>query len=45
MDGMSRDVRIVRKGRLTVAVLVEDGEPLTAKTVRETTKAVRDRKQ
>ena len=38
-----REVRLVRKGRLTVAVPVEDGEPLSAKTVLETLNAVRPR--
>jgi bifunctional DNA-binding transcriptional regulator/antitoxin component of YhaV-PrlF toxin-antitoxin module len=36
-----REVRIVRKGRLAVAVPVEPSEPLTAETVRRTQKAIR----
>lgn len=36
-----REVRIVRKGRLVVAVPVEPSEPLTAETVRRTQKAIR----
>jgi len=40
-----REVRIVRKGRVSVAVPVEDGPSLTAKVVRDTTAAVRNRKR
>jgi AbrB family looped-hinge helix DNA binding protein len=36
-----REVRIVRRGRLAVAVPVEPSEPLTAETVRRTQKAIR----
>jgi len=39
-----REVRLVRKGRFLVAVPVEEGPPLTAKTVRDTLKAIRERK-
>jgi len=40
-----REVRLVRKGRFTVMVPVEEGGPtLTADVVRETLEAIRDRK-
>jgi AbrB family looped-hinge helix DNA binding protein len=41
-----REVRLVRKGRFTVIVPVEedDGPPLTTKTVNETLDAIRNRK-
>lgn len=38
-----REVRIVRKGRLRVAVPVEDGSVLKSDAVRETTASVRER--
>lgn len=41
-----RDVRLVRKGRFTVMVPVEEGGPaLTADVVQETLEAIRDRKR
>ena len=39
-----REVRLVRKGRVLVAVPVEKGPVLTAKTVQKTLEAVRNRK-
>ena len=39
-----REIRLVRKGRLTVAVPVEDGPPLTAQVVNETLESIRNRK-
>lgn len=38
----AREVRIVRKGRLAVAVPVEPSEPLTAEMVRCTQQVIRD---
>lgn len=40
-----REVRIVRKGRVSVAVPLEPGEPLTAAIVQETIDSLRNRKQ
>ena len=40
-----REVRIVRKGRMRVAVPVEESEPLRNDTVRETTAAIRERRR
>lgn len=39
-----REVRVVRKGRLRVAVPLERGEALRSATVRETTASVRGRR-
>ena len=39
-----REVRLVRKGRFTIAVPVEDGPPLTAQVVNETLESIRNRK-
>ena len=40
-----REVQLVRKGRFTVMVPVEEGgPPLTMDTVRDTLEAIRDRK-
>ena len=38
-----REVRIVRKGRMRVAVPVEEGDVLGSDAVRETTASVRER--
>lgn len=38
----TREVRIVRKGRLAVAAPVEPSEPLTAEMVRRTQLAIRN---
>jgi len=38
-----REVRIVRKGRVSVVVPLEPGEPLTAATVQETIDSLRNR--
>ena len=40
-----REVKIVRKGRMRVAVPVEEGEPLSNETVRRTTASVRERRR
>ena len=40
-----REVRIVRKGRMRVAVSVEEGDVLRSDTVRETTASVRERRR
>src|SRR5260370_41492401 len=40
-----REVRLVRKGRMRVAVPVEEGEALRSDMVRETTASVRRRRQ
>jgi len=39
-----REVRLVRKGRVLVAVPVEEGPTLTAEMVQETLDAIRNRK-
>lgn len=45
IEAAPREVRLVRKGRFTVMVPVEEGGPtLTADVVRETLEAIRDRK-
>ena len=44
IEPLPRDVRIVRKGRMRVAVPMEDGEALTTAVVRETLKSVRERR-
>ncbi|MEA2564313.1 MAG: hypothetical protein QOH06_5817 [Acidobacteriota bacterium] len=41
----TREVRIVRKGRLAVAVPVEPSEPLTAETVRRTQQTIRNERE
>jgi AbrB family looped-hinge helix DNA binding protein len=40
-----REVRVVRKGRLRIAVPIEAGDPLRSETVRETTTEVRGRRR
>ncbi|MEA2336316.1 MAG: hypothetical protein QOE82_323 [Thermoanaerobaculia bacterium] len=40
-----REVRIVRKGRMLVAVPIEESEPLRNDTVRKTTASVRERRR
>lgn len=44
IEPMPREVRVVRKGRLRVAVPVDDGEPLRNDTVRETIASIRERR-
>ena len=44
IEPLPREVRIVRKGRLRVAVPVEKGDALGNATVRETVKSVRGRR-
>ena len=45
IEPVPREVRLVRKGRFTVMVPVDEGgPPLTADVVRETLEAIRDRK-
>jgi AbrB family looped-hinge helix DNA binding protein len=43
IEPMPREVRIVRKGRVRVAVPAEDGEPLRNESVRETAESIRER--
>jgi AbrB family looped-hinge helix DNA binding protein len=43
IEPMPREVRIVRKGRIRVAVPAEDGEPLRNEAVRETAASIRER--
>lgn len=45
IEPLPREVRIVKKGRLHVAVPVENGDSLTNATVRETLKSVRERRR
>jgi AbrB family looped-hinge helix DNA binding protein len=40
-----REVRIVRKGQMRVAVPIEESEPLRNDIVRETTASVRERRR
>lgn len=44
IEPMPREVRVVRKGRIRVAVPAEDGEPLRNESVRETTASIRERR-
>jgi bifunctional DNA-binding transcriptional regulator/antitoxin component of YhaV-PrlF toxin-antitoxin module len=41
IEAAPREVRVVRKGRMRVAVALEDGAPLRSDAVRETTAATR----
>ena len=45
IEPAEREVRLVRKGGIRVAVPVEPGEPLRNDTVRETTAALRNRQR
>ncbi|MDP9193029.1 MAG: AbrB/MazE/SpoVT family DNA-binding domain-containing protein [Acidobacteriota bacterium] len=45
IEPLPREVRIVKKDRLHVAVPVENGDSLTNATVRETLKSVRERRR
>lgn len=45
IEPAAREVRLVRKGGIRVAVPVEAGEPLRNDTVRETTASLRNRKR
>jgi bifunctional DNA-binding transcriptional regulator/antitoxin component of YhaV-PrlF toxin-antitoxin module len=40
-----REVRVVKRGRLRVAVPIQEGSPLSNETVRATTSAVRNRRR
>jgi AbrB family looped-hinge helix DNA binding protein len=44
IEPLPREVRVIRKGRLQVAVPVEKGDSLASDTVRETVKSVRGRR-
>ena len=44
IEAAPREVRIVRKGRLRVAMPVEEGDVLRNDTVRDTTTSVRERR-
>lgn len=44
IEPLPREVRVVRKGRIQVAVPVEKGDALENATVRETLKSVRERR-
>lgn len=45
IEPLPREVRVVRKGRMHVAVPVEEGHPLPNAAVRETAKSVRERRR
>jgi AbrB family looped-hinge helix DNA binding protein len=45
IEPLPREVRVVKKGRLHVAVPVEDGDPLTNAIVHETLQMVRGRRR
>jgi AbrB family looped-hinge helix DNA binding protein len=44
IEPLPREVHVVRKGKIWVAVPVHDGEPLRNETVRETIASVRERR-
>jgi len=44
IEPLPREVHVVRKGRIRVAVPAQDGEPLRNETVRETIASVRERR-
>ena len=44
IEPLPREVRVVRKGRMRVAVPVEEGDVLDNAAVRETVKSVRERR-
>lgn len=44
IEPLPREVRVVRKGRMRVAVPVEEGNVLESAAVRETVKSVRERR-
>ena len=44
IEPVPREVHVIRKGRIRVAVSAEDGEPLRNDTVRDTIASVRERR-
>ena len=45
IEAAPREVRVVRRGRMRVAVPLEEGPPLSNDTVRETTAAIREHRR
>jgi bifunctional DNA-binding transcriptional regulator/antitoxin component of YhaV-PrlF toxin-antitoxin module len=45
IEPMPREVRIIRKGRLRIAVPIKESEALRSDAVRETTTSVRERRR